>query len=33
MGNAPDAVKAVAREVIGSNGTDAIAERVARLIA
>lgn len=33
MGNAPDAVKAIAREVIGGNDTDAIAERVARLIA
>jgi len=32
MGNAPDAVKAVATEVIGANDSDAIAERVTRLI-
>lgn len=33
MGNAPDAVKAQAREIIGTNDTDAIADRVETLLA
>lgn len=33
MGNAPDGVKAQAAEIIGSNDTDAIADRIERLLA
>jgi hydroxymethylpyrimidine pyrophosphatase-like HAD family hydrolase len=33
MGNAPDTVKAQAREIIGTNDTDAIADRVETLLA
>jgi Cof subfamily protein (haloacid dehalogenase superfamily) len=33
MGNAPDAVKAQAREIIGTNDTDAIADRLETLLA
>lgn len=33
MGNAPDGVKAQVKEVIGGNDTDAIADRIGRLLA